>query len=112
MVTLRVYDAAAINKKYENFVDRYSLYVPTPRNKVGEWGFMGIFLGFSFTDNHITRCCWDECKRGIISMNLGKKIKRETLPLNVQKWINKMEKLYNKALEEDTEDAWDNWIKA
>ena len=108
-VTLRVYDSAKRNKKYENYIDRYSLYVPTPRNKVKEWGIMGTFLGFSFSDKGITRCCWDECKKGVAFMNLGKKIKRDTLPKHVQEWVENMENTYNKALKEDTEEAWDEW---
>jgi hypothetical protein len=108
-VTLRVYDSAKRNKKYENYIDRYSLYVPTPRNKVKEWGIMGTFLGFSFSDKGITRCCWDECKQGVAFMNLGKKIKRDTLPKHVQEWVEYMENTYNRALKEDTEEAWDEW---
>ena len=112
MITLRVYDAAANNKKYENFFDRYSLYVPTPRNKVAEWGYAGVFLGFSFDNNTIQRCCWDECKLGVASMNLGRKVKRETLPKYVQEWVNRMETIYNKALKEDTEETWEEWNRA
>lgn len=112
MITLRVYDAAANNKKYVDFIDRYSLYVPTPRNKVAEWGYTGIFLGFSFGNNTIQRCCWTECRLGVASMNLGRKVKRETLPIDVQLWINKMETIYNKALKEDTEEAWEEWYDA
>ena len=41
-VTLRVYDTAKRNKKYKNYIDRYCLYVPTPRNKIKDWGFMGM----------------------------------------------------------------------
>jgi len=108
-VTLRVYDAAKRSKEFENSVDRYSLYVPTPRNKVKEWGFMGTFLGFSFGDKGITRCCWDECRNGVSSMNLGKKIKRESLPKHVQEWVDHMESTYNKALNEGTEEAWEKW---
>lgn len=111
-ITLRVYDSAKRNKKYENYIDRYSLYVPTPRNKVTEWGYMGMFLGFSFSDKWITRCCWDECRQGVASMNLGAKVKRDALPKHVQEWVEKMEKAYNKALKEDTEEAWDEWVRA
>ena len=111
MVTLRVYDSAARNKRFVNYIDRYSLYVPTPRNKIGEWGYMGMFLGFSFGEGTITRFCWDWCQYGVGSMNLGRKVKRNTLPLHVQKWIDKMEEVYNRALKEDTEEAWNDWDK-
>lgn len=106
-VTLRVYDAG---KKYENYPDRYSLYTPTPRNKVKDWGYMGIFQGFNFSVNSITKCTHDECKYGIgLDCFLGKRIKRDTLPIHVQQWIDKQEQLYNKAIKEDTQQAWDNY---
>ena len=38
-IALRVYDSG---KKYKNYIDRYCLYVPTPRNKIKDWGFMGM----------------------------------------------------------------------
>jgi hypothetical protein len=108
-VTLRVYDAAKRNKKYEDCIDRYSLYVPVPRNRVKEFGYAGTFLGFSFSDSGITRFCWDECRKGVAFMNLGKKISRDTLPKHVQEWVDKMESTYNRALKEDTEEAWEEW---
>lgn len=107
-ITLRVYDSG---KKYKDFADRYALYVPTPRNKVREWGFMGMYLGFNFNEEGKTihRECWGDCKNGIKTMSMGKKIKRDTLPLFVQEWVNGMEEAYNKALTEDTEEAWEAW---
>ena len=112
MITLRVYDSASVRKEYATYVDRYSLYVPTPRNKVREWGVMGVFLGFNFDDKGITRYCWDECKHGVKTMSLGRKIKRESLPQHVQKWIDTMEEKYNRALKEDTAEAWTEWDRA
>ena len=113
MVTLRVYDSASIRKEYADYIDRYSLYVPTPRNKIKEWGIMGIFLGFSFTEKGITKCSWDECRHGVGTMNLGKKVKRESLPQHVQQWIDTMEEKYNRALKEDSKEAWvDSFIEA
>lgn len=112
MVTLRVYDSASVKKEYETYVDRYSLYVPTPRNKVKEWGLMGMLLGFNFNEESINRCNWCECSRGVQTMNLGKKIKRESLPQHVQQWINTMEDKYNRAVKEDTAEAWEEWNRA
>ena len=108
-ITLRVYDSG---KKYKDFADRYALYVPTPRNKAKEVGYVGMFLGFSFSDKGITRCCWDECRHGVKTMNLGKKINRDSLPKHVQKWIDTMEEKYNRAVKEDTEEAWEQWNRA
>ena len=106
MVTLRMYDS---NK---SVADRYCRYVPTPRNKVREWGFMGMYLPFSFNESGIIGYSWGECKNGVKSANLGKKIKRETLPTHVQEWVNGLELKYNRALTEDTDDAWEEWCKA
>lgn len=71
---------------------------------------MGIFFGFSFTEKGITKCSWVECSHGVGTMNLGKKIKRESLPQHVQQWINTMEEKYNRALKEDSEEAWVEWF--
>lgn len=105
MVTLRVYDSKV------DVADRYCLYVPTPRNKVKEWGNMGIYLPFNFNiDNKtITRYAWGECVNGVASMNLGHKKKIDTLPKFVREWIKKNETLYNRALTEDTLTAWNDW---
>lgn len=112
MVTLRVYDSASVRKEYATYVDRYSLYVPTPRNKVREWGIMGVFLGFNFDEKGITRYCWCDCRHGVKTMSLGRKIKRESLPKHVQQWIDTMEEKYNRALKEDTAEAWVEWDRA
>ncbi len=111
MVTLRVYDSASIRKEYATYVDRYSLYVPTPRNKVKEWGIMGVFLGFNFDEKGITRYCWGECRHGVGTMNLGRKVKRDALPKHMQEWVDKMEKFYNRALKENTIKAWEDWYR-
>ena len=106
MVTLRVYDAGA---KWG--VDRYTLYVPTPRNLVPIWGYQGMGLGFSWGKETITRCCWFEVQYGVMYYNLGKKLRRNELPAHVQKWVKKMEDTYNKALTLDTDEAWEEWDK-
>ena len=112
-VTFRVYDAALTNKVYENFVDRFSLYVPYPRNKRKEYGNLyGIFLGFSFNERDIIKCCWEECKYGVKYHDLGRKVKRETLPLHVQKWVSKLEKTYNDYLKNATAENWEKWLYA
>ena len=105
MVTLRVYDSKV------DVADRYCLYVPTPRNKVKEWGVMGIYLPFNFNiDNKtITRFAWGECVNGVASMNLGHKMKIDTLPKFVREWVKKNEETYNHALKENTDEAWLDW---
>lgn len=106
-VTLRVYDAG---EKYAHCADRYSLYYPTPRNKVKDWGYKGIYLGFGFSENEICEYSHGECKIGVgVDFFGGKKIKRQTLPTHVQKWIDNMEKAYNKAIKTDTEEGWEEF---
>lgn len=106
MVTLRVYDS-----RRDDVADRYCLYVPTPRNKVKEWGVMGIYLPFNFNigNKTITRFDWGECVNGVASMNLGRKMKIDTLPKFVREWIKKNEETYNRALKENTDEAWNDW---
>ena len=104
MIHLRVYDAG---DKWG--VDRYTLYVPTPRNQILDCGYMGMGLGFSFSDTTITRCCWSEFVHGVTYAHLGKKVKIETLPTHVQEWVKKMEDTYNKALSLNTDEAWEEW---
>lgn len=112
-VTFRVYDAALTNKKFEHVPDRFSLYVPYPRDKRKEYGNLyGIYLGFSFNEKFIIKCCWDECKYGVKYYNLGRKISRETLPLHVQKWVSKLEKTYNDYLKCSSAENWEKWLNA
>lgn len=95
MVTLRVYDGG---KRYDAS-DRYTLYYPTPRNKVAEMGCKGMYVGFNFTKEDIIQYCHGECKFGVgIDFFGGKKIKRETLPMHVQEWINRVEKEFNEIV--------------
>lgn len=98
---LRVYDSG------KDLVDRYSLYFPYPKKRVidyyHEYGvyITGDYLLFSFSDDgeSINRCGWDswDLKYGYCS-KLGKKVKTETLPKPVQKWIEGYEKLWNNLL--------------
>ena len=73
-VIFRVYDAALTNKNLEHSPDRYTLYVPHPRNKRKEYGNLyGMYLGFSFNEKYIIKCNWDECKYGVKYYNFGRK---------------------------------------
>ena len=123
---VRVYDGARGRKErhqYENYPDRYALYFPLPK-KEQEDGYKnlgvhitGHYLSFSFSTDgkNITRCCWDEWNlRNGRCDNLGKKVKIETLPEPVQKWIRGYEVVWNNILkDEDNEEyqkAWEDYF--
>ena len=92
-VTLRVYKAG---KKYDGCVDQYSLYYPTPQNKVNDWGYKGVYLGFSFSQDGIIKCTHEELSAGSkVDACLGKKVKIESLPQHVQDWITEEQKSFN-----------------
>lgn len=123
---VRVYDGARGKKErhqYENYVDRFALYFPHPKKwqeetykKHGE-RITGDYLCFSFSEDgkSITRCCWDEwnLRHGHCD-TLGKKVKIETLPEPVQKWIAGYEKRWNDLIthedDEKVKKAWENYF--
>lgn len=82
--TLRVYDS-----KKEGFVDRYSLYYPTPKAKQKDWLTKGATLDFSFSEDQIITCCHTEIGLEVPISVLGKRVKIDTLPKHVQDWIAK-----------------------
>ena len=119
---LRVYDAARGSRdrhKFENYPDRYALYFPHPKKWIKDdlesYGehITGDYLNFSFSEGGktITRCCWDEWNlRNGLCDNLGKKVKIESLPEPVQKWINGYEIAYNDLIKNpEDEDAIERW---
>ena len=125
-MTLRVYDGARGSKErrqYEGYIDRYSLYFPYPNRwktetykKYGEH-ISGEFLGFSFSKNgsNINRCCWNQWNlRDGNCGGLGKKVKINTLPEPVQKWIHGYEIAWNNLInnpeDEDVIKAWEDYF--
>lgn len=93
---LKVYKAG---KKYDGYLDQYSLYYPIPRKKVKESGYKGVILGFSFGEHYITKCTHDEFPAGFdIQACLGKKVDIKTLPEHVQEWIAKEEKEWQETI--------------
>ncbi|MBP5457836.1 MAG: hypothetical protein J6Y37_15200 [Paludibacteraceae bacterium] len=121
---VRVYDAAARNKAYKGYVDRYSLYFPyTKEMRERHWEdfserVKGDFLGFSFSEDgsRITRCTWDSHK-GPMDW-LGKKVRIETLPQPVVEWVAGYEKVWNALVYakegtkefEAAEKAWNDYF--
>ena len=106
-LSLSVYDGGSKLGK-----NRYTLYVPTPASKIVLWGFKGLGLGFSWKNNEIIRCDWFECRNGLNEYNLGRKVDKSNLPNYIRLWVEKMERLYNRAITLNTSSAWDEWYKA
>ncbi len=123
---VRVYDGAmgkVERHQYKGYVDRYSLYFPCPKKwqkeeyKKSGKVITGHYLGFSFSEDgeYINRCIWDEwdLSHGRCD-NLGKKVKIETLPKPVQKWIRGYEKRWNDLIahenDKKVQKAWDTYF--
>lgn len=114
-LTLRVYDGAARNKQCAEWHDRYVLYFPYPKEWV-ENGHVADFLAFSFNEDalykRITRCYWDEWyRKDGYADRLGKKVKIDTLPQHVQKWIAGFEKAWNDYVNDpDNKRVYKRWL--
>ena len=78
--TLRVYDSGK-----EGYVDRYSLFYPTPKSKSTK----GVIWDFSFNDTKVITCCHYDIGLDFPIRLLGKKVKIDDLPKHVQEWIAK-----------------------
>jgi hypothetical protein len=113
-LTVRVYDSASKRKEYEYSFDRYSLYFPYPKEWIKD-GHVGDYLGFNFFDNgnFARRVCWGEwnLKYGYAS-NLGKRVKLEELPPNIQRWVKNFEEKWNNYINnpDDPDIKWE-WEK-
>ena len=104
---VKVYDAG---KRFEGYVDRYCIYYPYPKKDNKGRRAKGFTLDFSFSEHGITVCCHSEVEIGSsLREALGKRVKNEDLPQHVQKWVQKHEEAYNKALKLDTETAWNEF---
>ena len=42
----------------------------------------------------------------------GRKVDKSNLPSHIRLWVEKMERLYNRAITLNTSSAWDEWYKA
>jgi hypothetical protein len=107
----RIYDAG---KKFEGYADRYSIFFPLPKKyrKDTISKVRGVFLGCKPSVDGMIRCTWEDVKDVDyigVNLKLGKRVKLESFPKPFQEIINKMTMLYNKALNENTEKAWQEW---
>lgn len=107
----RIYDAG---KKYEGYVDRYSVFFSLPKKYRGEMAekIRGLYLGCSPSADGMIRCQWEDVRERDyigVDLTLRKRVKLESFPKPFQEIINKMTMLYNKALNENTEKAWQEW---
>ena len=94
----------------ENTADKYSLYFPIPKSK--REGIVGFYIPFNFVSGQIYTCDSGEVKYGIgKDVYLGKKQDIASLPDYVREWIYNYESKYQKVLERDTDEAWNEFNK-
>lgn len=109
-VKARIYDSG---KKYESYPDRYAILYMIPKEYRNN-GLKGIYLGCRPTEDGMIRCTWEEVKtsdRIGVTVNLGKRIPIEHLPAGFRHIVRKMDRVYNRALNENTEQAWAEWYR-
>lgn len=90
-------------------VDAWSMYFPYPKWLCKqEDGVRGCFLGCRPTEDGMDRCTWeyDEPDKRLY---LGKRVDISTTPKAFQEIFRHYEKLWNDAITQNTEEAWDKW---
>lgn len=106
----RIYDGG---KKFEGYPDRYSVYFPMPKRfRADKEDDKGIYLGCTPTEDGMIRCTWEpvEAHDHIgYTIKLGRVVKLETFPKAFQRIIKRMTRIYNRALNENTDKAWKAW---
>ena len=101
---VRVYD---YGKKEEGA--RYTMYFPFPKSMQVVEGMKAIGFGFNFNTNYrnyTQRYESLEFKNGLYGVNIGKPVKRETLPQFIQDKINVLEKVFNNAVKYNDTTHW------
>ena len=107
----RIYDGG---KKFEGYIDRYSVVFLTPKKyRIDSHDDRGLFLGCSVSAyGGMNRCTWEPIEyyhRVGLNLHLGKRVKLETFPKPFQKIVKRMTRIYNRALNENTDKAWEAW---
>ena len=110
---VRLYDAG---KKYENYIDRYTLYFPYPKwLRERSNNVRGCWLGCSPAYDGMIRCSWELNESHIVNSEklwLGKKIKLETMPQPFQICAQRLITAWENALEYDDREHWEIWNRA
>ena len=103
----------------------YTIFFPYPkkmqRTESGHYTkgiFMTCNIEHDFNGNVSTStfrmCSWQELDvtLGYSIEALGKRVHGDDIPIAMQKWIAKMEPLWNEAVTKNTSAAWDAWNEA
>ncbi len=106
-------------------VDPYTIFFPYPKKIQRTEN--GRYIKGSFLTCNVKHDCnnnidedsflgynWDELDvtLGYSIKALGKRVHGGDIPIAMQKWIAKMEPLWNDAVTKNTSEAWEAWNKA
>ena len=109
---MRLYDSG---KRFENYVDRYTLYFPYPKWLQKHDRAKGCYLGCSPTQNGMNMCCWDINVDSYVNsdtLRLGKKIRLDSMPKPFQICAERLQKAWHDAITQNTDAAWEKWNMA
>lgn len=100
---VRLYKAG---KKFDGYVDQYSLYFPYPKwlqkHDRSRGGWIGCSQGIS---GDVIRCTWeDDCR--IEQPNLGRRYPLEKMSKQFQDWAHHLEQMFNEALKHNDDEHW------
>ena len=107
-------------------VDPYTIFFPYPKKmqctEQGRYYIKGVFLTCAIMsdlwgnidENNFNMYGWQELDMTLgYSINkLGKRVHGNDVPIAMQKWIAKMEPLWNDAVTKNTPEAWEAWNEA
>ena len=107
-------------------VDPYTIFFPYPkkmqRTDDGRYYIKDVFLTCAtmsnslgnINENNFSMCGWQELDMtlGYRINKLGKQVRGNDVPIAMQKWIAKMEPLWNDAVTKNTPEAWKAWNEA
>ena len=106
---MRLYDSG---KRFENYVDRYTLYFPYPKWLQKHDRAKGCYLGCSPTQSGMNMCCWDINVDSYVNsdtLRLGKKIRLDSMPIGFQKVAKQIETSWQYTLKVNTDEQWDKF---
>ena len=95
-----------------DFIDGYTLYFPYNKKLREQTKCAGYGIGCSQgMYGNVIRCDGFDVE-SFVTVNLGRKVKLETMSEEFQRWAKHMEEAWNNALKFDDKEHWDIWNKA
>ena len=104
-----------MRKEFRDYCDSMTIVFPLPKKLHQREQAKGFYIAGSlskYSDRFYSVYSGDVPLGSIINQSgffLGKKIDRKTLPDNFQHRLNHAERLWNRAVTEDTKLAWKEW---